>query len=178
MSLWRNREFTLLWTSQTLSDLGHAMTLPALPLLVLALTGDPVLAGLTGTVIAVTRLLVRLPAGVLADRIDRRRALIVCDVVRVIALAGLAVALFGYQAATTPDHLQGRVISVIYLIATSASAAAPMVTGLLVAASGATLALLVWSAVMAAGAVASVVARGLKDTEVSAPVLTQVSAGE
>ncbi|MEV6602374.1 MFS transporter [Actinoplanes sp. NPDC051346] len=91
-SLWRNREFNLLWAGQTLSELGDTVALLALPLLVLTFTGSPVQAGLVGTIALVTRLLCRLPIGVLVDQVDRRRAMIVCDVVRLAAFVGLGVA--------------------------------------------------------------------------------------
>ncbi|MEU2060466.1 MFS transporter [Streptomyces sp. NPDC013455] len=92
-SLWRNRDFTLLWTGQCLSDLGGAMVDLALPLLVLQQTGSPARAGLVGTAGLVTTLVCRLPAGVLADRFDRRRLMIACDALRiaVYALLGIAV---------------------------------------------------------------------------------------
>ncbi|MES9524035.1 MFS transporter [Streptomyces capoamus] len=92
-SLWRNRDFTLLWTGQCLSDLGGAMVDLALPLLVLQQTGSPARAGLVGTVGLVTALVCRLPAGVLADRADRRRLMIACDALRLTgyALLGWAV---------------------------------------------------------------------------------------
>jgi hypothetical protein len=89
-SLWRNREFNLLWTSQSLSDLGDAVAQLAMPLLVLAVTGSAVRAGLVGTVAQVARLLSRLPGGVLADRVNRRRAMLACDAIRLVAFAGLA----------------------------------------------------------------------------------------
>ncbi|MYW48103.1 MFS transporter [Streptomyces sp. SID486] len=91
--LWRNRDFNLLWTGQCLSDLGGAMVDLALPLLVLQQTGSPTRAGLVGTAGLVTTLACRLPAGVLADRYDRRRLMIACDVLRlaVFALLGWAV---------------------------------------------------------------------------------------
>lgn len=81
-TLWRNREFNLLWVSQSLSDLGTAISGLAVPLLVLALTGSAVHAGLIGTAGLVVTVLARLPAGVLADRFDRRRIMLVCDAVR------------------------------------------------------------------------------------------------
>ena len=91
VSLWRNRSFNLLWTSQSLSDLGSSIAALAIPLLVLAKTGSPVQAGVVGTVIMVVRLLAQLPSGVLADRIDRRRAMLLCDLVRLAAYLVLAV---------------------------------------------------------------------------------------
>ncbi|GAA4975857.1 MFS transporter [Actinoplanes utahensis] len=93
-SLWRNREFNLLWTSQALSDLGDGVASLALALLVLVETGDPVSAGVVGTASHVARLAFRLPAGVLADRFDRRRVMILCDLLRLVAFGALAVAVF------------------------------------------------------------------------------------
>jgi hypothetical protein len=87
--LWRNREFNLLWGSQSLSDLGTAISTLAVPLLVLALTRSPVQAGLVGTIGLVVTVLCRLPAGVLVDRIDRRRIMLVCDAIRMIAYLAL-----------------------------------------------------------------------------------------
>jgi MFS family permease len=89
-SLWRNREFHLLWTSQSLSDLGGAVAQLALPLLVLDLTHSAVRAGVVGTVALVVAHAARLPSGVLADRIDRRRAMLACDVIRLVAFLTLA----------------------------------------------------------------------------------------
>jgi MFS family permease len=97
-TLWRNREFNLLWSSQSLSDLGSAIAQLAVPLLVLERTGSPVRAGVVGTTALIVKLAVRLPAGVLADRIDRRRALLACDVVRLIAFLLLAAAIAAGRA--------------------------------------------------------------------------------
>lgn len=88
----RNREFNLLWGSQTLSNLGSTVASLALPLLVLAVTGSAVQAGLVGTCGQVTRMLCRLPAGVLADCLDRRRALLACDAIRLSAYVVLGIA--------------------------------------------------------------------------------------
>ena len=91
ISLWRNRDFNLLWSSQVLSDLGSAVANLALPLLVLALTGSAAQAGLVGTAGLLVTLACRLPAGALADRLDRRRLMIICDAVRIVAFAVLGV---------------------------------------------------------------------------------------
>ena len=96
--LWRNREFNLLWISQSCSDLGNAISALAVPLLVLVLTAAPVQAGLIGTIGLITTVVCRLPAGVLVDRADRRRIMLVCDAVRLVAYLGLAVAVLRGQA--------------------------------------------------------------------------------
>jgi MFS family permease len=98
VSLWRNRSFTLLWSGQMLSELGGGMSALAVPLLVLAITGSPVQAGIVGTVASATRALVRLPVGVLVDRVNRKRAMLACDAVRLAALGGLAAAVANGRA--------------------------------------------------------------------------------
>ncbi|MFI5933184.1 MFS transporter [Actinoplanes sp. NPDC051494] len=97
-TLWRNREFNLLWVSQSCSDLGTAISGLAVPLLVLALTASPLRAGAVGTVGLVVTVLSRLPAGVLADRFDRRRIMLVCDAIRLVAYLVLGCAVLRGQA--------------------------------------------------------------------------------
>jgi MFS family permease len=58
---------------------------------VLSLTHSAVVAGAVGTAASAAAFAVRLPAGALADRLDRRRSMIVCDAVRTGALVALAV---------------------------------------------------------------------------------------
>jgi hypothetical protein len=85
-----NRNFRLLWIGQVLSDLGTQIGALAYPLLVLALTHSALVAGAVGTAASATAFVVRLPAGALADRLDRRRTMIACDGMRALALAALA----------------------------------------------------------------------------------------
>ena len=85
--LWRNRDFMLLWTGQVVSTVGTRITALAYPLLVLALTGSPLLAGVVGFAQALPYLLLYLPAGALVDRLDRRRVMLVADAVRAGVLA-------------------------------------------------------------------------------------------
>lgn len=92
LPLRRNRNFQLLWVGQVLSDLGSQFGALAYPLLILALTHSPVTAGVVGTATSIVAFAVRLPAGALADRIDRRKTMIVVDGVRTAVLLGLAVA--------------------------------------------------------------------------------------
>jgi MFS family permease len=92
LPLRRNRNFQLLWIGQVLSDLGSQFGALAYPLLILALTHSPVIAGVVGTAASIVAFVVRLPAGALADRIDRRKTMIVVDGVRALVLLGLAIA--------------------------------------------------------------------------------------
>ena len=90
--LWRNTNFLLLWSGQTVSTLGTSISSLALPLLVLALTHSPALAGLLGAARQLPYLLVSLPAGALVDRWNRKRTMIYCDLVRWLALGSVPLA--------------------------------------------------------------------------------------
>ncbi|MGA8117121.1 MAG: MFS transporter [Actinocatenispora sp.] len=92
-SLWRNRDFNLLWVSQCFSALGSGITGLAYPLAVLVLTHSAVAAGAVGTVAMVVRTVLRLPAGVLVDRVNRRRLMLACDAIRLTIFVLLGVAM-------------------------------------------------------------------------------------
>jgi hypothetical protein len=88
----RNRDFQLLWSGQAVSVLGSQISKIAYPLLVLAMTGSPARAGIAGFAAMLGYLLFPLPAGALADRLDRKRMMICCDVIRLAAVGSIAVA--------------------------------------------------------------------------------------
>src|SRR5581483_2375803 len=90
MNLRSNRNFRLLWIGQILSDVGTQIGTLAYPLLVLALTHSALLAGAVGAAAAAAAFAVRLPAGALSDRLDRRRTMVVADGIRALALGALA----------------------------------------------------------------------------------------
>ncbi|MGW1597902.1 MFS transporter [Streptomyces sp. NPDC002343] len=91
--LLRNRDFVLLWQAAAVSGLGSNASSVAYPLLILALTGSPADAGLTGFIALLPQLLFQLPAGALVDRWNRRRTMITCDVLRALAIGSVAAAL-------------------------------------------------------------------------------------
>lgn len=72
----KNTRFQLLWAGSAVSELGSELTRLAMPLLVLALTGSPGLAGIVAGARTVAFVAVQMPAGVWVDRWDRRRTLI------------------------------------------------------------------------------------------------------
>lgn len=84
------RDFWLLQAGQLLSEIGSHATTLAYPLLVLAVTGSPSQAGIVGFARMIPHAICGLPAGVIADRFDRRRVMIASDVVRALALVALA----------------------------------------------------------------------------------------
>ena len=89
--LHRNRDFVLLQTGLLLSSAGSQMTAIAYPLLVLALTGSAAKAGVVAFVRLLAMALFALPAGLAADRWDRRRLMIAAHAVRAVAIGALGV---------------------------------------------------------------------------------------
>jgi MFS family permease len=93
VSLWRNRDFVLLQSGQTISTLGSSISGLAFLFLVLSLTHSPIQAGLITSVRALPFLLLALPAGAWADRWNRKTVIILCDTGRALSLASIPVAL-------------------------------------------------------------------------------------
>jgi MFS family permease len=119
---WR---FYLLLTGSFLSEIGSQATQTALVLQIFALSGGNVVhMGLTTLAGALPGLLVAPAAGVLADRVDRRRLMIACDLARiplVIALGATArvpalLALTGAIAACTTIFTPARLACVPALV--------------------------------------------------------------
>lgn len=92
-SLWRNRDYMLLWSGQTVSSVGTQVSQLAFPLLVLALTRSPAQAGIAGALRALPYIIFSLPVGALIDRWDRKLVMILCDIGRALALASIPIAM-------------------------------------------------------------------------------------
>ncbi|MGW2215194.1 MFS transporter [Nonomuraea sp. NPDC001684] len=81
-SLWRQRDFVLLWGSQTTSSLGNEISYLALPLVAgLVLDASPVELGLLTAARRLPVLFASLPAGALSDRWRKRPVMIVAFLV-------------------------------------------------------------------------------------------------
>ncbi|GAA2396562.1 MFS transporter [Dactylosporangium salmoneum] len=93
-ALRRNRDFAVLWGGQVVSTLGAQVSGTAMPLLVLATTGSPADAGLVGAAGLLPFLVANLPAGPLVDRWDRRKVLLVSEVMAGLAVVSVPVAMW------------------------------------------------------------------------------------
>ncbi len=87
VALWRNRDYMVLWSGQLISVLGSRISAISLPLLILALTRSPAQAGTVAALLGLPYLLFGLLAGVLIDRWDRKRTMLVCEAINGIATA-------------------------------------------------------------------------------------------
>ncbi|MEV5979568.1 MFS transporter [Streptomyces sp. NPDC052114] len=91
--LTRNRGFKLLWASETISHLGSAVTLVALPLLaVVTLHASPFEVGLLVAAENLAWLLIGLPAGAWVDRWPKRTVAVATDWARAALLTSIPVA--------------------------------------------------------------------------------------
>jgi MFS family permease len=85
------RNFRLLWIGQTTSGLGDTLVYVALAFAVLALTGSAIDLGLVLAANALPRVILLLVGGVWADRLPRQLVMVVCDIVRAVLQAALAI---------------------------------------------------------------------------------------
>jgi predicted MFS family arabinose efflux permease len=99
----------LLWSGQMLSALGSQTSAVAYPLLILALTGSAAKAGIVGLANWLPLAIFALPAGALADRVDRKRLMIATDAIRLAGAASIVVALW----LSRPLYLQIVVVAFV-----------------------------------------------------------------
>jgi MFS family permease len=100
----RNRAYLLLTTGRFAQAIGAGVGTFAVPLLAFELTGSVAQAGLISGIGQVGALVATLPAGVVADRVDRRRLLVLAATTGTVLwvtvlVAGLAGALSGWHLA-------------------------------------------------------------------------------
>jgi predicted MFS family arabinose efflux permease len=92
--LLRNRDYMLFWGGLSLSELGSQTSTVAYPLLILALTGSAAKAGIVGLAKWLPLAIFAIPAGALADRVDRKRLMIASDAIRMLGVASIVIALW------------------------------------------------------------------------------------
>ena len=123
-------DYRRLWFASALSNLGDGVFQVALPLLALRITRSPGwIAGLQ-LAFRLPWLLFALPAGALADRLDRRRTMVNADLIRAVLIGSLAVLV----------ALEQEMLWVLYVVAfglgvgetlfdTAAQSVMPMIVG-------------------------------------------------
>jgi DHA3 family macrolide efflux protein-like MFS transporter len=84
LSVFRNRYFSLLWTGELVSTVGSALTSLAAGILIFRLTGSALSVGMMLMATALPTLLVGLVAGVFVDRYDRKKIMIISDLIRAV----------------------------------------------------------------------------------------------
>ena len=80
-----------LWFAAAISNLGDGVFVIALSLLATRITDSPLSIGLIATFATIPWMLFALPVGVIIDRVDRRKVLVIADLSRGVLVGGLAV---------------------------------------------------------------------------------------
>ncbi|MCX6043658.1 MAG: MFS transporter [Chloroflexi bacterium] len=91
-NLWHNRSFVLFWLGRTVSLAGSAITGVVLPILIYQLTGSALQTSLLTTFNVLPYLIFGLFAGVVADRVNRKRLMVLCDLLNVLLLSSIPIA--------------------------------------------------------------------------------------
>jgi MFS family permease len=86
--------FRNLWIGQAISQLGDALYYLVFLFMIDKLTGNALIVGLAGAADTLPFLGLALYAGVIADRMDRRRILLLCDVISAVVLLLFAILVF------------------------------------------------------------------------------------
>ena len=113
-----------LYTATALSNIGDGMSAIAYPWLASAITRNPLLIALVAGVQRLPWLFFTLPAGVITDRVDRKRAMVTMDTLRGLLTVGVAVAVLAEQGSLpSPKELDQVVgtragLYVVLLLAT------------------------------------------------------------
>jgi predicted MFS family arabinose efflux permease len=95
-----------IFTASVVSNLGDGVSSIAMPWLASALTRNPVLVALVFVAQRLPWLVFTLPAGVITDRVDRRKAMVLMDTCRFALTLVVAFAVLGRQGALpAPDEL-------------------------------------------------------------------------
>lgn len=112
----RNRDFLLLWGGQAVSVLGDGVAELAYPLLVFALTRSPLDTGLLGALQVAAFVIFSLPGGVLVDRLDRKRTMILCDAARGMLFLGIVLAALLGHLSLTQVYVSGFLEGALYVV--------------------------------------------------------------
>lgn len=108
-SIWKQRNFMLLWSGQLVSWVGTEVSGIALPLVVLALTGSPAQAGGVAAMRGLAYVFWAIPAGVVIDRWDRKIVMVAANLGSGLATGSIALALMFHNLPV----IQLYVVSVI-----------------------------------------------------------------
>ena len=94
-----------LWTSSVISNLGDGVTMIALPWLSSAVTRNAILIALVGVAGRIPWLVFSLPAGVITDRVDRRKIMFASQASRGLLMFAAAATVLYYQS-SLPDSAE------------------------------------------------------------------------
>jgi MFS family permease len=96
--LYKNRNYTILWSSRFVSEIAGEIAYLAFPLIILSTSGSPWELGAVASVYGAAQIVGVIPAGYLADRVSRKTMMAVIEGLRLVVLASFGALLLTGQA--------------------------------------------------------------------------------
>ena len=116
-AIFRKRDFTLMWSAQLVSTIGEALTDLAAAILIFRITDSAFAVGAVLMVTAIPTLFVGLFAGVFVDRFDKKRILLLANLLRGFIVLGIPLSYLTFM----PGNQDAFVFSLYGLIFISAT---------------------------------------------------------
>ncbi|MBB4826203.1 MFS family permease [Sporosarcina luteola] len=110
-TLWRNRNFLLLWGGSTLSSFGMQMYSIAIPLLIYDLSQSALAMSMMRAIEFFPNIFLGMLAGVLVDRLNRKRMMMWTSFIQVLSMAAILVLLMTKQLEIWHLYIIGFVLS-------------------------------------------------------------------
>ncbi|HEX5591547.1 MAG TPA: MFS transporter [Candidatus Limnocylindrales bacterium] len=108
-AIFRKRDFSLMWSAQLISTIGEALTDLAAAILIFRITGSAFAVGAVLMVTAIPTLVFGLFAGVFVDRFDKKRILLLSNLLRGFIVLGIPLAFQVLDEAAAVVALYGLV---------------------------------------------------------------------
>jgi hypothetical protein len=115
MRLWRNQAFLVFWSARTISFAGTGITMVVLPVLVYGMTHSPAWVAALALIEFVPYLSFGLLAGVVADRMNRKKIMVGCDVIAAFLLAAIPAAAALHLLGTAQVLIVALGIATVYV---------------------------------------------------------------
>jgi predicted MFS family arabinose efflux permease len=91
--LWRQRNFALFWTGESISEVGNSVTIVVIPLVAIdTLHTSTFVVTLLNAMAWLPWLIIGIPAGTWVDRLPQRPVMLACDAVSLVVFASVPVA--------------------------------------------------------------------------------------
>jgi MFS family permease len=116
-AIFRKRDFSLMWLAQLISTIGESLTDLAAAILIFQITNSAFAVGAVLMVTAIPTLLVGLFAGVFVDRFDKKRILLLANLLRGFIVLGIPLAYITFMPANQ-DLFVASLYGLIFISAT------------------------------------------------------------
>ena len=117
-AIFRKRDFSLMWSAQLVSTIGEALTDLAAAILIFRITNSAFAVGAVLMVTAIPTLFVGLFAGVFVDRFDKKRILLLANLLRGFIVLGIPLSYMTFIPSGQQDLFVISLYSLIFISAT------------------------------------------------------------